>query len=1437
MALINTGFKLATAVTSTNTGSTAWIDPNNLLLVDDQFATSSGPTQTVTLGNFNHNIPVGSSILNITLRVRGYRGSFNTTLNLFAVDDTSGVQFSYPYAPPFQGFSGINTTYTLASTLFATTWTVDAVNNIKLTLIADGELHLDSAEIDVLYDDNVVGPVIPPISGEVVCSEFVQAQPFSLARAMTSADLFCFTTSFNYPSSTGTGAPIVIGDFYGDAMITIDQGKPKEENCQIVTIEHDYQGTGLVRLGFGSLANRGLNFKFPYTSDVTKIYPHTGTAELVISNSAPFYNRFLKKCQIDALVSAPIEVLDEGVTLTTAAHSFDFTGGGVTATVIGQDVTVNIPGAGVTPPVVVSTSSSTNFNVQTPTLTWVHTSSGLNRLLLVQVSTEEVQTITSITFNGVPLTQEVSNTDVVNNLRSETWSLVAPPVGTFNIVVTVSAPAFMSAGAESYVTVDQVTPIGTTQTASGNSNTPTLVIVTANDNSLVVDSLTTAMTPIVYTVGPGQTLNWRHTANNVTRQGGSSVEGAGMAPDAVTLNYAITQITDWVMSAVEVNGILATLATLAVLDEGIPVDSSVAFMDFVGSGVVATQTVPGSVQVTISGSTSNLATTVNQVAHGLVLGDIIKSNGTDNEFTLAQADVAANSEAVGIVTNVIDVNNFEYVSAAVQLSGAYVPVGVPGTSVWLDPAVVGGMTTTEPSTVGEIKRGLGTIIASGATMYFDIAALAEEIVAPGGSISIGGIVMGGTDGSVLFINPAGILAEDNANFFYDNINNFFGLGTNTPAFTLDVVGDANITGKLTVGGAIDPTSLTLADVGNAAYIEFSQGTSAAVSPASTGRIRYNATLNTFQISENGGAYADLSTGGSVTSIDVSGGTTGLTTSGGPITTSGTITIAGTVNETHGGTNQITYATGDILYASGINTLSKLTATTNGFILTLAGGVPVWSAAGAGGITQLTGDVTAGPGSGSQVAIIANDSVTFAKFQNITTNRLLGRATAGSGDMEEITLGTNLSFTGTTLNAAGGGGGTVTSVDVSGGTTGLVFTGGPIVASGTITMSGTLGVVNGGTGSTSFTAGSVVFSNGTILTQDNANFFWDDTNNRLGLGITTPNQQLEITANFRLPTSTSTTGVIYSGASTYIHNVGTNNFFAGVSAGNLTNTGQRNVGVGQLALNALTTGDGNVAVGRNSNVLNTTGSNNISIGNATLFTNVSGIQNTAIGGSSLFLSTGDFNTVLGSLAGDEITSGSNNLVLGYQMDVPTPTGSDQMSIGNLIYGTGINGSGVSTISTGSIGIGVQVPLAKLHVVQPTLGNAVQQLTSTATNDDPAEIVTQGRVATTDATVTTIQTIAIPASTTVAIESIVIARRTGGASGTAEDGARYKISAVYKNVAGTATIIGAITRTIDEDVAAYNSTFAISGGNVIITVAGPATTNVTWHSTTRTYSVSS
>lgn len=161
------------------------------------------------------------------------------------------------------------------------------------------------------------------------------------------------------------------------------------------------------------------------------------------------------------------------------------------------------------------------------------------------------------------------------------------------------------------------------------------------------------------------------------------------------------------------------------------------------------------------------------------------------------------------------------------------------------------------------------------------------------------------------------------------------------------------------------------------------------------------------------------------------------------------------------------------------------------------------------------------------------------------------------------------------------------------------------------------------------------------------------------------------------------------------------------------------------------------------------------------------------------------------------------------------------------------------SSGFVGIGVGTAtiLSVLDIQQGTLGNAVQRIMSTATNDDPTETVYQNRVATTDATVTNIHTFAIPASTTYAIELTIIARRTGGASGTAEDGASYKVYGTYKNVAGTATIIGTLTKSpVNEDQAAWDVTLTPSTSNVIAQVTGAAANNVTWHMTARVYLVS-
>jgi len=79
-----------------------------------------------------------------------------------------------------------------------------------------------------------------------------------------------------------------------------------------------------------------------------------------------------------------------------------------------------------------------------------------------------------------------------------------------------------------------------------------------------------------------------------------------------------------------------------------------------------------------------------------------------------------------------------------------------------------------------------------------------------------------------------------------------------------------------------------------------------------------------------------------------------------------------------------------------------------------------------------------------------------------------------------TLALNSGATDVEWSAAGTG--TVTSVALSGGTTGLTFSGSPVTTSGTITVAGTLALANGGTGATTDSGARTALGLGTIATQ-------------------------------------------------------------------------------------------------------------------------------------------------------------------------------------------------------------------------------------------------------------------------------------------------------------------------------------------------------------------
>ncbi len=165
-------------------------------------------------------------------------------------------------------------------------------------------------------------------------------------------------------------------------------------------------------------------------------------------------------------------------------------------------------------------------------------------------------------------------------------------------------------------------------------------------------------------------------------------------------------------------------------------------------------------------------------------------------------------------------------------------------------------------------------------------------------------------------------------------------------------------------------------------------------------------------------------------------------------------------------------------------------------------------------------------------------------------------------------------------------------------------------------------------------------------------------------------------------------------------------------------GNFNVALGPDAL-AFNTGSFNVATGFESQYVNSSGQGNSSYGHGSLRSNSAESYNTAIGFQALRNTTGGQNTAIGYSAMENLTTGGGNIAIGKLTNVPSPTTNNQLSIGNVIYGTNMGNT-----AAGTIGIGVAVPTERLEVdgktkttnLQVTAGAGANKiLTSDATGN--------------------------------------------------------------------------------------------------------------------------
>jgi hypothetical protein len=219
---------------------------------------------------------------------------------------------------------------------------------------------------------------------------------------------------------------------------------------------------------------------------------------------------------------------------------------------------------------------------------------------------------------------------------------------------------------------------------------------------------------------------------------------------------------------------------------------------------------------------------------------------------------------------------------------------------------------------------------------------------------------------------------------------------------------------------------------------------------------------------------------------------------------------------------------------------------------------------------------------------------------------------------------------------------------------------------------------------------------------------------LGIGTNNPQQQLEITGNFRFPATTIAdgtpqSGVFFRGGRRFFHTNGIDNLFFGQAAGNFTLTGNNLIGIGVNALQRNTSGDQNTAVGNSSLLNNQDGGNNTAVGTAAISQNTAGSNNAALGSGTLGFNTiGSGNTAVGFLAGtlntgvvptDGNAAGTNNTFVGFQsgpgadMTLTNATAIGANALVSANNALVLGGTGVNAVS---VGIGTAQPTATLDV---------------------------------------------------------------------------------------------------------------------------------------------